>query len=141
MKERKLAILRDGDDWLRVYSPYSRNFVDYLKLNIAPQDREPIFHESEGKRRFDCWRVRRTYLDDITKLLSDFWPNEDIVSDLAEDSDWVDQLFAVVPDAKLDTVYRALASAFHPDVGGDTETMKRINLAYEIRRNPEQFWK
>lgn len=139
-KERRLAILKDSGDWLRVYTPYSRNFVDYLKLSIAPQDRQPIFHESEGKQRFDCWKIRRTYLDDIVKLLNDFWPGTEIVSDLDEGTDWLDRLFEVVPDSKLDLVYRALAQALHPDVGGDEELMKRLNLVYEIKKNPAQFW-
>lgn len=140
-KERKLAILKDIGDWLKIYTPYSQNFVQYLKLNIAPQDREPIFHEVEGKQRFDCWKIRRTYLDDIVKLMNDFWPREEIVSDLDEGSDWIDKLFAVVPDSKIDLVYRALAQALHPDVGGDEELMKRLNLVYEIKKNPAQFWR
>lgn len=45
-------------------------------------------------------------------------------------TDWVKELFATVPKAHVQRVYRALASAFHPDVGGDAETMKRINAAY-----------
>lgn len=139
-KERKLAILKDGEDWLRIVTPYSRNFVDYLKLNISPSDREPVFHEVDGKKKFDCWRIRRTCLDDIYKLMADFWPGRDIVSDLDQGDSWVDTLFQLLPEGKLDVVYRALSQAFHPDVGGDVETMKRINLAYEIRKNPEQFW-
>lgn len=31
----------------------------------------------------------------------------------------------------VDAAYRALAKKYHPDKGGDTETMKRINLAYQ----------
>jgi len=139
-KERKLAILKDGDDWLRVYSPYSSNFVDYLKLNISSSDREPVFHEVAGKKKFDCWRIRRTCLDDIYKLMSDFWPGRDIVSDLDQGDDWVDTLFRLLPEGTVKIVYRALAQSFHPDVNPEgQETMKRINLAYEMRTNPQQF--
>lgn len=139
-KERKLAILKDGEGWLRVHSPYSANFVDYLKINISSGDREPVFREVDGKKKFDYWRIRSTCLEDIYKLMSDFWPDQDIVSDLDQGDDWVDTLFQLLPEGKLDIVYRALSQAFHPDVGGDEETMKRINLAYEIRKNPTQFW-
>lgn len=136
-KEKKLAILKDGDEWLKIYTPYSANFVDYLKLNVSPSDREPVFHEVDGKKKFDCWRIRQTCLDDIYKLMSDFWPGRDIVSDLDQGDDWVDTLFQLLPEAKLDIVYRALAQAFHPDVNPEAgETMKRINLAYEIRKTP-----
>ena len=139
MKERKLAILRDTEtDWIRVYSPYSKGFVEWLKLNIPPSDREPVFHENnKGKKKFDCWRVRRIYLDDVVKLLTDFFDGE-IESDLAEDEGTVfDQLFQVVPDGKVDKAFRLLGQLFHPDAGGDEGQFKKLQAAYEARKKQE----
>ncbi len=146
MKERKLAILKDADDWLRVYSPYSKNFVEYLKINIASQDRQPLFHEVEGKQRFDCWRVRRTYLQDIYKLMTDFWPNEEIVSDLAEEEgetigsklEWLFALCHSEEDTKR--LYQTLSFILHPDRGGSDELMKKLNETYTIKVNPKELW-
>jgi len=137
MKGRKLAILKDEDgDFVRVYSPYSPMFVEYLKANVPAVDREPVFREThDGRKRFSHWKVNRIYLNDIVKLMNDFWPNEDIESDLVEDSDWIDEMFRVIPDNKVDFVYRALAQCLHPDVGGDEELMKRLNIAYQRRKS------
>jgi hypothetical protein len=137
MKDRKLAILKDQhEDFIRVYSPYSRVFVQYLKASVPPADREPVFHETyDGRKRFSCWRIRRIYLNDIVKLMNDFWPDQEIESDLVEDSDWIDEMFRSIPDNKVDFVYRALAQCLHPDVGGNEELMKRLNLAYQRRKS------
>lgn len=39
------------------------------------------------------------------------------------------------PDALIETVYRAKARFYHPDLGGNEERMKALNWAYhEIKR-------
>jgi hypothetical protein len=38
------------------------------------------------------------------------------------------------PESVIKAVYRTLAHTTHPDKGGDTEAMKRLNLAYERLR-------
>lgn len=48
-----------------------------------------------------------------------------------EQGDWVKELFNILPFQHRQRVYRALAAAFHPDVGGDQEVMKRVNVAYD----------
>lgn len=138
-KERKLAILKDQqEDFIRIYSPYSPVFVEYLKANVPVVDREPVFREVGGKKKFDYWKVHRMYLNDIVKLINDCWPDQEIESDLVEDSDWIDEMFRVIPDNKVDFVYRALAQCLHPDVGGDEELMKRLNIAYQRRKANER---
>lgn len=48
--------------------------------------------------------------------------------------DWVEDLFAAIPPEARTKVYRALAAGLHPDVGGDPELMKRINVIYDRYR-------
>jgi len=59
------------------------------------------------------------------------------VVQIAVKTDWVEELFRSVPVEHLQRVCRALAAAFHPDVGGDLEIMKRVNMAHEKRARPK----
>ncbi len=43
-------------------------------------------------------------------------------------ADWVEHAFAVVPADKIATLRRGLMASFHPNVGGDPEVAKRINV-------------
>jgi len=131
----KVAILADTNpDYIRVYSPYNRTFIDFLKLNIPVKDRKPIRDEN-GK--FDYWRIKRIWLGDIIKLLQDFFPNETIESDLVEEgSDFITAIFDACPEDKLDKLYRGLMNVFQPDVNPKGEEIaKRINAEYERRRS------
>ncbi|MGI9146036.1 MAG: hypothetical protein ACR2IK_05725, partial [Chloroflexota bacterium] len=40
-------------------------------------------------------------------------------------------LFEQLPADRREAAYRALARALHPDVGGDTELMMSLNLAFD----------
>ena len=133
MTEEKLAILQTNDpEWLAVITPYNRQFVEFFKINIEPRFRQPVYNEN-GK--FVHWRVHRVCLEDIIKLIEDFFPGQEIESDLVEDEgSWIEEMFRVIPDGKVDLVYRALAQALHPDLGGDEELMKKLNTAYQARK-------
>jgi len=136
MKQRKIAIMKDTDNWLKVFTPFRNDFVEALKINIPGRDKEPV-RNKEG--RFEYWRIREQYLNDIIELINDFFPGCEIESDLvSEDVDWVSAVFDAVPDKYTDKLFRALASCFHPDVGGSDEIMARINAEYERRKNEQR---
>ena len=127
--------MRDAPGFVRLYCPYRRDFVEALKDNIEPRHREPIYEERNGKQRFSHWRIVDIYVPDLVKLLEDFFPGQEIESDLVEDEgSWIEEMFRVIPDGKVDLVYRALAQALHPDLGGDEELMKKLNTAYQARK-------
>ena len=44
---------------------------------------------------------------------------------------WVDQAFAACPPANTNRLRKSLLSVFHPDVGGDADTTRRIITAAE----------
>ena len=136
-KIEKLAILQDTDpSWVKAFTPWNRNFVEYFKLNIEQKYRQPIFREGQGdKKTFECWRVNKICLNDLVKLMADFWPDRDIESDLVagQSDDWVATMLESVPDEHLDRVVKALSFAWHPDTnpGVPDSLIKRLNTEYE----------
>ncbi len=128
--ERKCAVMRSSEEgWLNVFCPFNKMWIDYLKSTIAPQDRKPVINDL-GK--FSHWSVREQYLDNVVSLLQDYFPGEEITSDLvSESADWVTGMFLACPEKHRDRVFRALAMAFHPDTGGNAKTMERINEEYQ----------
>lgn len=128
----KLAILQGEPGWVKVITPFSRDFVDRLKLAV-PYPHRRIKLNTLGK--FECWEVSVAYLNETVKLIRECYPGIEIESDLTtEESDWVTSAFDACPRQSLDKLYRALSSVFHPDVGGDNKTMSRINTEFQRRR-------
>ena len=134
-KAMKIAIVRDSPGFVRLYCPYRRDFVEALKDNIEPRYREPVYEERNGKQRFSHWRIADFCVGDIVKLLEDFFAGQEIESDLVEDEGSVfDELFAMVPDDKVDKAYRLLSQLFHPDLGGDDQQFRKLSEAYGRRK-------
>lgn len=134
MARKARIIVDDGEAY--VYTPYIESLVyDLRELPVRRWDSE---------RR--CWIVPEIFVDDVIDILSGY---KDVLSGVQvsgttrsskhrpPDFNWVDELFAELPSQALTRVYRSLAYAFHPDVGGNPEIMKQINLAYERRRRDE----
>ena len=137
IKQKKLAILREDDIWCVMLCPYKKDFLESFKANIEPKLREPVFNE-QGK--FVHWRIHKGVVSDVVKLMSDFWPEAEIESDLVEEgSDWISQVFDVVPERHWNRIFKALSFGLHPDQnpGIDKELIKRLNAEYQ-RRKSEQ---
>jgi len=140
IRERKLAILQDTqEDFVRVYCPFNRQWLALFKARIPPTDREPIFHRAwDGRMRWDYWKVRKLYLNEVVALLQEFF-GEEIETDLYEEEQGVfDQLFSLIPDGRVDTAFKLLARIFHPDAGGEEELFVRLKKSYEKRK--EERW-
>jgi len=75
-----------------------------------------------------AWYVHKNHIEDVKQLGSAVpAPTFRRGSD-----DWsVLHLQPGAPVAIVDAVWRALAKIHHPDHGGDAETFKRINAAYQ----------
>lgn len=131
----RLAIMQDTDkDWVRIYSPFRVDFVAWLKANIEPKYRQPVYEESGDKKLFRYWRVNKVALEDVIELCQTCFPGEEIVSDLAESTDWVSAVFDVCPEAHRGRLWKALAFCFHPDTTGlDPSIMVRINQEAQKR--------
>lgn len=76
-----------------------------------------------------AWEIPGSMVKDCAEWLNRKVSHCEII-EVEDDTDWVTLIFDVVPNAHRQSLYRVLSRAFHPDTGGDTETMKRINEAY-----------
>jgi len=123
------TISRQHDGSARLYTPFDAEFVTQLKARIPA----PL-------RRWDkpdkCWIIEAAGVFRAISLAEQFYGEvEDIPATPSQFL--VTTPFAVLhllPDAPADlipVVYRHLAKVNHPDRGGDTRQMQRINEAYE----------
>ena len=126
----KAAILRsDRPGWLRVVTPYCRDFVDHLKGAIAPSHRQ---WDPDAK----CWYVSDLYLDDLISIMNQYY--KDIETDLlvarsSGTGPYAElHLLPSAPDEMVKSAYRIMSLLCHPDrTGGDDTQMKKVNAAYE----------
>lgn len=114
-------------------------FIESLKTNIPPKDRK-------WDARERCW-----LLDDyavIVSILNKFRIDYD--TDFIEDDESEPEpepthrrltttaayetfyLLPTAPEFIVQAVYRAMVKKYHPDAGGDTATMQKINAAMEV---------
>jgi len=110
---------------VRVLTPYNVDFVDDLKSSLPGHHR--MWDKGAGH-----WLVNEAYLEDLVNVCRKYF--NEVVTDLGEEEvteGMYGELLRACPPANQDKLYAALAFAFHPDRGGDTEIMKQINLAHQ----------
>jgi hypothetical protein len=115
---RPRVFVRQSGDELHVYSPF--------------EARDDV--KSLPRRRWDaerkCWIVPFTHRRQVLDVLRQTCDVIDETNSIA----WIAELFAVVPPRHRERVWRALAMACHPDVGGTNALMAAINREYEKLR-------
>ena len=113
--------------WVDVISPFNSRYIEDLKTVIQPSHRK-----WDPDQR--VWHVNEIFLEELVGLLKMHF--DEVVTDLTEpptDNMFV-PLFAALqgmPDGTMDKVYRTLSQALHPDHGGSTELMSKLNNAYD----------
>lgn len=135
------TITRRWDGSVRLVFPFDAWLVENLKAEIpgyarkyAPEDRS--------------WTISAAYAHIARGLMHDTFP--DVTEDPAPGSSdrggrrpeppppgdaWaVLHLRPTAPPELVDAAYRCLARLHHPDAGGDTVTMQRINGAVDVIR-------
>jgi len=125
-----LATVVYHDRQVAISFPFDRVLVDRLKLEIPAYARKYVPETKE-------WIVEATYAPRAVGILLEHFPDARIENapSSASVSSQVPEcttLF-VTADAPLEVVkaaYRALSKLYHPDRGGDTAAMQRINEAY-----------
>lgn len=139
--ERQMAELSFG---------YNRRFSDFLKLGIKP----PAFREYDPTKQ--RWRVHltrlplalnfaRRHFEQVDYRLLPEWVQMQVAAartgservrpgaPASEPQESPYSVLCVLPTAPWEVVraaYKALVMLHHPDRGGDTETLQRINCAY-----------
>ncbi len=118
-------------------TPYVREFVERLKA-VVPQ----TYREWEPTNK--VWLIRRPYDRVVARELRYYFLDASI-EDQPLDEPNVPKPHACSCDADhralyvcqgapaqvVRAAYKALAMVNHPDQGGDTETMQRLNMSYE----------
>jgi hypothetical protein len=142
-------VIQRGDDRVTLVLPFDRDFVDQLKM-IPARWRA---WDAAGK----CWTVRSPYHRQAVDLAAQHFQLEFVKPAMEETprprtethssehclsvvrTIWPEHatlyLLPGAPPELVKSAYRCLALLHHPDHGGDTETMKTINAAYEKLRN------
>ena len=134
------------DGWTRLTFPYDPKVVEMLKLHIPASERRWVPAEK-------CWMVSSTYSTLGIGLIRRIYPNIVVVNERltwsSDDDDWEDDepstppplrktdssfatlhLLPSAPAELVDAAYRCLARLHHPDTGGTTSAMQRINTAH-----------
>jgi hypothetical protein len=115
--------------------PYSKWLVEHLKLHVPASGRE---YRPESK----TWLVSSSWAGVAVSLARQAFPDIETIRDEparprltvvgGRDDDHC--VLYVAKDATpevVDAAYRALSRKLHPDLGGDTAGMQRLNAAYE----------
>lgn len=122
-----------SEDWLRVYFDYDPDLIEDLKVNIPSYSRR---WDPEER----CWLILPSQRKKLVVLLADHghtvkaFERQPATSNPAPAQsihDPFEALLREMPAELRSKVYRQLAMALHPDNGGDTELMKRLNLIWD----------
>ena len=135
-----VTILANGDATLR--TPYHAEFVAALKNDI-PWD----FRSWGGD--WKTWTVESFYADRAVELVRRYFGEVTVEDQRRRNQESRQQsaggprqqtvppddvtlhLLPTAPPQLIDAAYKALARLTHPDLGGSTEAMQRLNAAYE----------
>ncbi len=116
-----------------VRTPYDADFVKALKTSISPVHRkwDPVDK---------LWKVDPSQDAVLIRIVTKFFGEPTVLEDkeivvvAAEDSDPYAALLRLAPDDVLKKCYRLIASAIHPDKGGQAQSMTRANQAWSAIR-------
>jgi len=126
----RAEISQGPEGWLKARFPYNAALVAELK------DTFPV-----GHRKWDpdsqCWFVSDLYAEELVAMLGRYFT--EVVANIksaekTSENPFYDAL-AALPEAHIDRVFRSIAQAVHPDVGGTDALMKQLNDAYASVKN------
>lgn len=130
---REASILRSTKEgWVLVSTPYDAKLVEDLKSWIEPSGRS---WNPETK----FWEVKEIHLGTLVTILKKHF-GDNVTQNLTTPAlgtgpknMFIPVLEALkqLPNGQMVKVYRALANACHPDVGGTNELMSKLNQAYQ----------
>jgi len=124
--------------WIKCVTPYSEEFVNELKGKISWRLRQ----WSPSER---VWMVDPAALDDLMEVAQKFFPSIAVVKngetseppessvDYLEDGTYgtMANMLRVASVDTLKRLYKNLAMDIHPDRGGDKDTMRLLNIAWD----------
>jgi len=139
-KDRVTPRIWAENGWIKCKVPYSPNYVADLKATISWKLRQ--WSPSEK-----VWMVDPSCLDEAIEVAKRHFPNTVIMNgspdataaagpverDPLEDGTYgtMANLLRAASNDGVKRVYKALAADLHPDRGGDSDTMRRLNTAWD----------
>lgn len=136
-------VRRAMEDWLRNPSPPDPREQAKRDAEVDPREQAKRNAEAERARRAaeEWFRVSGTYsgyagsyrspFEDFFKQAQDQYKQAPPPRQRQEAGDPYRALLEGLPPDLLKKVYRTIAEAMHPDKGGSTEKMQRVNAAWD----------
>lgn len=144
-----ISVESNGPGELRIRTPFDRDYIDRMKFEISSNMRQWDVQEK-------VWIVQSSVFDEIHHLISEYFPGHVILISYDAQAE-IDRYHEKPPQARqgesshsiaistgpyavlfindsapncvVDAAYKALAKLYHPDCGGDSGSMSRINSA------------
>ncbi|MCP4568718.1 MAG: hypothetical protein GY841_14160 [FCB group bacterium] len=114
--------------FIQLEAPWNEPFQREMKKSIPTKKR--IWDNNDK-----CWYIIKDQFDKLAHLLDKFY-TETILLDFPDqevkNDSWT-KLF-LIPGAPIELVqsaYKVMSKKHHPDLGGSTEKMQNLNLAYK----------
>lgn len=126
----KVAKLFVEGPWIVCKTPFNREFVEDLKDEVGYNNRK---WDADNK----VWKVDVDELDKVEELCRKYFDEVNFIETEqpsnggGAESPYHDML-CDVPDEVLKRVYHLIAVGVHPDHGGSTELMSKVNDAWRM---------
>jgi hypothetical protein len=133
-QQTKRATLWVKDGWIFCRTPYSESFIDDLK-NEVPH------HARKWDREEKVWKVEASFAEDLETIVRRYFGEPTVVQQevlvVAQGAggDAYSDMLSAAPDDLLKKIHAMIVSKVHPDAGGSTEAMTKVNVAWaEIKK-------
>ena len=111
--------------------PFDRKFIESLKSMFRPGERNWYPEEK-------LWGVQAGLSKELISLARRHFGNVVVMGDLEpfgnDSSSLRGALLDGLPRPVMEKVYKCIMREVHPDMGGDLETAKRVNVAWDKLR-------
>jgi hypothetical protein len=123
----------------RISTPYSPQFVDYIKASIPGSDRA-------YDKATHYWTFSEKYFKQVEDVIKKLWPTEHVIISHAQAQSAsappalartaittaIEEFFLLLPFDAANAAYRKAALELHPDrEGGNMEKMSKLNALWD----------
>ena len=111
---------------LVVRAPFSASFIHYIKLHIPKEYRQ-------WNPTNKVWEFEIEQIDRVMTILKECFEKIVELTSLFDRKQTAptDGLFSIINRDDIKSIYRLLAMKYHPDAGGNSEKMKKINIFFK----------
>jgi hypothetical protein len=117
----------EGVGRLKLRTPWVNGTTTKFVEELKADSRIPI-KDRRWNRDLKLWEIEPEHLDVLLEIVARYFEVQESLRPTIEDSSRI--LLDALPPEALDLVKKQLAKVYHPDKGGDEDTMKTINSAF-----------